>query len=256
MPTDIFPDIDIPVVSVIWQFKGVSPEEMDERIVTILERSFTTTVNDIEHIESQSLHGLGVIKIFFHPGRQVECGDRAARPPSPSPCLRICRPASLRPSSCATMPRVSPSCNSVSAATRSPSRPYTTSAPTSSAPSWPPCRAPVPCPYGGKARQIMVDLDPKALYAQGLSPTDVSAGAQRPESDPARRHRQDRRPRIHRPPEQQPGSWSSALNDLPVKTSTGPPVYMRDVAQVRDGYAVQTNIVRAQRHAAERCSPC
>src|SRR6267378_6967938 len=72
MPTDIFPNVDIPVVTVIWSFTGIAPEDMEKRVVTVSERAFTTTVNDIEHMESQSMYGVGVIKVFFHPSAKVE----------------------------------------------------------------------------------------------------------------------------------------------------------------------------------------
>ena len=72
MPTDIFPNVDIPVVTVIWSFTGIAPEDMEKRVVTVSERAFTTTVNDIEHMESQSMYGVGVIKVFFHPSARIE----------------------------------------------------------------------------------------------------------------------------------------------------------------------------------------
>ncbi len=97
MPTDIFPNIDIPVVTVIWSYTGIAPEEMEKRIVTVNERAITTTVNDIEHIESQSLHGVGVIKVFFQPERQDRGGGGPGHRDLADRCCASCRPASTPP---------------------------------------------------------------------------------------------------------------------------------------------------------------
>ncbi len=111
MPTDIFPEIDIPVVSVIWQYGGISPEEMAEAITVRSERGFTTSVNDIEHMESQSLPGLGIIKVFFHPRAKIEAAVAQLTATSQFVAALAARRARRRPTSSATTPPACPSCN-------------------------------------------------------------------------------------------------------------------------------------------------
>ena len=180
MPTDIFPDIDIPVISVVWNYGGLPPEEMEKRIVTNFERVLTTTVNDIEHIESQSLTGIAVIKIFFQPGANIDAATAQITAISQTAVRADAARARRRRSSSATARRTCRSCSSRSRATR--------------------CReqqlfdyginfiraehrdrsrgAQIPWPYGGKQRQIMVDIDPQRLYALG----PLAARRQRPRS--------------------------------------------------------------------------
>ena len=174
MATDIFPEINIPVVSVIWSYGGVSPEEMEQRIVTTSERSFTTTVNDIEHIESQSLNGVSVIKVFFQPGAKIEAAVAQitsntqtilrALPPGITPPLIIRYNASNVP-----ILQLSVSSKSLSEQELydNGNNFLRTQLATVQG-------ASVPLPYGGKPRQIMVDIDPQALFAKGLSATDVT----------------------------------------------------------------------------------
>src|SRR6266513_797018 len=174
MPTDIFPNIDIPVVSVIETYPGVSPDEMEKRIVTITERAMTTTVNDIEHIESQSYNGVAVIKVFFHEGAKVEAGVAQITsicqtllrimPPGTTPPLIIQYSASnvpilqigLSSKTLSEQPLYHLALNFIRTQLATVQG------------------AQVPLPYGGKSRQIMVDIDPAKLYGKGLSPTDVS----------------------------------------------------------------------------------
>ena len=141
MPTDIFPDIDIPVISVVWNYPGMSPEEMEKRIVNNYERGLTTTVNDIEHIESQTLTGIAVIKIFFQPGAKIEAATAQVTAISQTVRPSGCRRARRRRSSSATARRTSPSCSSRSRATRSASSSSSTTGRTSSAPTSRPSRA-------------------------------------------------------------------------------------------------------------------
>src|SRR5262245_41529074 len=163
MTTDIFPTIDIPVVSVIWSYPGVAPEEMEKRFVTVCERAMTTTVNDIEHIESQSYNGVAVIKVYFHEGAKVEAGVAQIT----SICqtlLRIMPPGTTPPLiiqySASNVPILQ---LGISSKTLSEQQLYDfglnfirTQLATVQG-------AQVPLPYGGKARQIMVDLDPERL---------------------------------------------------------------------------------------------
>ena len=246
MSTDIFPNINIPVVSVIWSYPGVAPEEMEKRFVTVCERAMTTTVNDIEHIESQSYNGVSVIKVFFHEGAKVEAGVAQIT----SICqtlLRIMPPGTTPPLiiqySASNVPILQ---LGLSSKTLSEQQLYDlglnfirTQLATVQG-------AQVPLPYGGKSRQIMIDIDPAKLYGKGLSPVDVSnainvqnvilpAGTQKIGD-------REYNVRLNSSPE-----VLQVLNDLPIKQVNGAVIYIRDVAQVRDGFAVQTNIVAQNR---------
>ncbi|MGB7836644.1 MAG: efflux RND transporter permease subunit, partial [Terrimicrobiaceae bacterium] len=246
MATDIFPSIDIPVVSVIWSYSGVAAEEMEKRFVTVCERAMTTTVNDIEHIESQSYNGVAVIKVYFHEGAKVEAGVAQIT----SICqtlLRIMPPGTTPPLiiqySASNVPILQ---LGISSRTLSEQQLYDlglnfirTQLATVQG-------AQVPLPYGGKARQIMVDLDPQKLQANGLSASDVSnainaqnvivpAGTQK-------LGEREYNVRLNSSPQ-----VLDMLNDLPIKEVNGAMVYIRDVANVRDGFAVQTNIVSQNR---------
>jgi multidrug efflux pump subunit AcrB len=243
MPTDLLPDIDIPVVSAIWQYKGLSADEMEKRITMPSERSFTTTVNDIEHIESQSLTGIGVIKVFFHPGTAVDAAvaqmtaisQTVTRqmPPGTTPPLIIRFNASSVP---ILQLGLGGRGLSEQALFDIGSNFLRTGLATVQG-------ASLLQPAGGRARQIMVDLDPKALYALGLSPTDVSAAisAQSPilPAGTAKIGDREYSVRLNNSPEA-----VALLNDVPVRQQGSATVRVRDVAQVRDGGAVQTNIVR------------
>jgi multidrug efflux pump subunit AcrB len=246
MATDIFPKIDIPVVSVIWSFPGVAPEEMEKRFVTVTERAMTTTVNDIEHIESQSYNGVSVIKVFFHEGAKVEAGVAQVT----SICqtlLRILPPGTTPPLilqySASNVPILQ---LGLTSKTLSEQQLYDlglnfirTQLATVQG-------AQVPLPYGGKSRQVMVDIDPQKLFGKGLSPADVSnaLNAQNVILPAGTQKIGDREynVRLNSSPE-----LLQALNDLPIKQVNNATVYIRDVAHVRDGFAVQTNIVAQNR---------
>ena len=242
MPTDIFPVIDIPVVSVIWSFTGVSPEEMEKRIVTVSERAFTTTVNDIEHIESQSMQGVSVIKVFFQPGAKVEAAV-AQLTSITQTILRVMPPGITPPLivqySASNVPILQ---LGVSSKTLSEQQLYDygqnfirTQLATIQG-------AAVPLPYGGKPRQIMVDLDIPALQAKGLSAVDVTSAINAQNlilpAGTAKMGEREYSVRLNSSPEA-----VELLNDLPIRQINGAMVYIRDVAQVHDGFAVQTNIV-------------
>jgi multidrug efflux pump subunit AcrB len=243
MSTDIFPTIDIPVVTIIWSYSGTSPEEMERRFTTISERSMTTTVNDIEHIESQSVSGISIIKVFFQPGAKIEAAVAQITAINQT-ILRILPPGTTPPFilqfSASNVPILQAilSSNTLSEADL-----YDlginfvrTQLATVQG-------AQVPSPYGGKARQVMVDLDLGELYSKGLSPTDVvnALTAQNlilPAGD-AKVGTTDYIVRTNASP-----AVLDQLNGLPIKTVNGAVVYMRDVAQVHEGFAVQQNIVR------------
>jgi len=246
MATDIFPKIDIPVVSVIWSFPGVAPEEMEKRFVTVTERAMTTTVNDIEHIESQSYNGVSVIKVFFHEGAKVEAGVAQITSITQT-LLRILPPGTTPPLilqySASNVPILQ---LGLTSKTLSEQDLYDlglnfirTQLATVQG-------AQVPLPYGGKSRQVMVDLDPQKLFGKGLSPADVSnaLNAQNVILPAGTEKIGDREynVRLNSSPE-----LLQTLNDLPIKQVNNATVYIRDVAHVRDGFAVQTNIVAQNR---------
>ena len=242
-PVDIFPDINIPVVSVLWNFTGFAPQEMADRIVSNSERIATVTVNNIEHIESQSVYGFGVVKIYFQPGVNIQTAlaqTTAAMqtilrslPPGTTPPLIIQYTASTTPIvqlglSSKTLPDqvlfdLGQNFLRTQLATVQ--------------------GAATPYPYGGKIRQVQVDLDMPRLQANGLSPTDVvnAVNAQNviTPSGTAKIGSIEYQVEMNSAPKTIP-----ELNDLPVKQINGATIYLRDVAHVRDGFAPQTNIVR------------
>jgi multidrug efflux pump subunit AcrB len=246
MSTDIFPNINIPVVSVIWSYAGVAPEEMEKRFVTVSERAMTTTVNDIEHIESQSYNGVSVIKVFFHEGAKVEAGV-AQITSIMQTLLRIMPPGTTPPLiiqySASNVPILQLGLNGKGLSEQ---QLYDlglnfirTQLATIQG-------AQVPLPYGGKSRQVMVDIDLQKLYGKGLSPAYVSnaVNAQNVILPAGTQKIGDREynVRLNSSPE-----LLETLNDLPIKQVNGAMVYIRDVAHVRDGFAVQTNIVSQNR---------
>ncbi|NBU88534.1 MAG: efflux RND transporter permease subunit, partial [Betaproteobacteria bacterium] len=243
MATDIFPEINIPVVSIIWNYNGLSAQEMGQRITSQAERSLTTTVSDIEHIESQSLAGISVIKVFFQPNANIQTAIAQVvavsqsqvrqLPPGITPPLVIKYSASSIPViqlglSSPTLPE-----QSVFDAAVNILRPQLITVP----------GVAVPFPYGGKNRLVSVDLDMEALQARGLSPADVvnAVNAQNLilPSGTAKFGGTEYTVRMNASP-----SVLSELNDLPVRTQNGATLLLKDVAQVRDGFVNQTNVVR------------
>src|SRR5579883_3514911 len=246
MPTDIFPDIDIPVISVVWNYQGLSPEEMEKRIVSNYERGLTTTVNDIEHIESQSLQGMSVIKIFFQPGAHIEAATAQVTAISQT-SLRQMPPGTTPPFiirySASSVPILQIALGSDSLSEQQ-LFDYGTNF----------IRADIatvqgvqiPWPYGGKQRQIVVDIDPKRLFAYGLSPRDVNnalgLGNVILPSGTAKIGVDEYPIVINSSPEA-----LEQIAAIPVKTTAaGTTVYIRDVANVRDGYSPQTSIVHVE----------
>ncbi len=243
MSTDIFPEIDIPIVSVIWTYNGISAEEMEKRIVTPSERGLTTTVNDIEHIESQSLNGVAVIKVFFHPNAKIEgaVGQIAAMSQS---ILRILPPGSTAPFivryNVSNVPILQAS---VGSDTLSEQQLYDFSQNFIRTQLATVQGASIPVPYGGKPRQIMVDIDGQKLFSYGLSATDISTALNAQNlilpAGTAKVGEREYNVRLNSSPES-----IRELNDLPIKQVGNTTIYLRDLAQVRDGSQVQTNIVR------------
>lgn len=242
MPTDIFPEIDIPVVTVIWSYNGIPPEEMERRFATPYERAVTTTVNDVEHIESQSMAGVTVIKVFFQSGAKIEAAVAQLSSVSQS-ILRIMPPGAQPPFiiryNAANVPVLQLALGGDSLSEQELSDLGTNGIRTRLATVR---GASVPSPYGGRSRIINVDLDPEQLYARGLSPTDVSDAINAQNlvlpSGTAKIGEREYIVRVNGSPD-----VVEAMNDLPVRVVNGTLVRIRDVAHVRDGYAVQTNIV-------------
>ena len=242
-PTDIFPNVNIPVVAVLWNYTGLSAEEMEERITTGFERGLTTSVSDMEHIESQTVNGRSIVKVFFHPAVKVE--------------MAVAQVTALAQSSVRQMPPgTTPPYILVYSASSVPilqlglsgkglneqqlfdfaTQQIRTALATVQG-------AAIPWPYGGKQRQVMIDIRQDLLKEKGLSPADVvnavsqqnlilPAGTSKIgqfeydvdlNSSPAR---------------------VQELNDLPIKAVGNTTIYIHDVAHVRDGYSPQTNIVR------------
>ncbi len=242
MPTDIFPEIDIPVVSVIWTYNGIPPEEMERRFGTPYERAVTTTVNDVEHIESQALPGLSVIKVFFQRGAEIQSAVAQLAAVSQS-ILRIMPPGASPPFivryNAANVPVLQLALGGDSLSEQELSDIGTNGIRTKLATVR---GASVPSPYGGRARVINVDIDPEQLLARGLSPSDVSDAVNAQNlilpSGTAKIGEREYSVRLNGSPE-----VVEQLNELPIKTVNGATVRIRDVAYVRDGYSVQTNIV-------------
>ncbi|HLJ51260.1 MAG TPA: efflux RND transporter permease subunit [Bryobacteraceae bacterium] len=243
MPTDIFPEINIPVATAIWSYSGISPEEMAEVVTIRCERAFTTNVNDIEHMESQSLPGLSIIKVFFHPDAKIEAA--VAQLAASSQSVLHSLPTGMTPPAiirynASSVPILQ---LGISSDTMSEQSLYDYGYNFIRTQMSNIQGASFPLPYGGKPRAIMVDLDPPALYAQGLSPADVvnavnSQSLILPAGD-VRIGANEYTVKLNSLPEA-----AAAFNDLPIKQVNGSTVYVRDVAHVRDGYAMQQNIVR------------
>jgi multidrug efflux pump subunit AcrB len=242
-PTDIFPNINIPVVSIIWNFTGLAPTDMANRIITLQERNLTTTVNDIEHLESQSLNGVAVIKVFFHPGANISTAIAQIAGQSQTQLKQLplgTTPPLIITYSASSVPILQLALSSPTLSEQQLNdyglnfiRPQLTSVP----------GAAIPYPYGGKQRQVQVDLNTAALQANGLSPLDVvnaiSAQNLILPSGTAKIGSFEYNVDMNGSP-----TTIKGLNDLPIKTNGNSTIYIRDVAFVRDGFPPQTNIVR------------
>jgi len=243
MPTDIFPNIDIPVITVVWQYAGLSADQMANRIVSNSERGMTTTVSDIEHIESQSLNGIAVIKIFFQP--HVNVGSAVAEVTAISQVqLRSLPPGTTPPFiiqyNASSVPVLQLGLSGAGLNEQQLSDLGTNTIRTQLATVE---GAQTPFPYGGKQRQIQVDLDLPALQAKGLSPADVVSAVSAQNliapSGTMKIGRFEYAIETNSAPD-----VVNDLNNLPIRAVNGAIVYIRDVAHVRDGNPPQTNIVR------------
>jgi multidrug efflux pump subunit AcrB len=243
-PVDIFPDIDIPVVSVIWQYAGLSAQDISDRIVYFSERSMTTTVNNIEHIESQSMNGIAVEKVFFQPHANINTAlaqvtavsqsQLKQLPPGTTPPLILSYNASTVPIMQLALSGQGLSEQQLYDLGSNFIRTQLVTVPGIA----------IPNSYGGKQRQIMVDLDTQALQSKGLSPTDVTNAIANQNlilpGGTSKIGSLEYDVEINGSPRS-----VAELNDMPIKTEHGATIYVRDVAHVRDGYPPQTNIVRS-----------
>lgn len=244
-PVDIFPDIDIPVISIIWTYGGMSAEEMERRLTIYSEYSLSANVKDIKSIESQTTDGVGVIRLFFHPGANVESAMAQATAVSQGILKRM--PPGVQPPiilryTASSVPIIQ---LALSSKTLNEAQLYdygifrirqalavvqgTT----------------LPAPYGGKVRQIMIDIDPMALQSKGISPREVNDAINAQNlalpSGKAKIGNTDYRVLLNNTPE-----VIESLNDLPIKMVNNKVIFIRDVAHVRDGFAVQQNVVRSE----------
>jgi CzcA family heavy metal efflux pump len=242
-PTDIFPEINIPVISLIWNYTGLEPQEMEQRITSNSERAVTTLVNDVEHIESQSLNGIGVVKIYFQPTANVQVA-LAQTTAIVQTILRQLPPGTTPPLvaifSASTVPVIQIGLTSDSLSEQQlfdfGNNFIRTQLATVQG-------AALPFPYGGKQRVISVDIDSTSLQSKGLSPVDIvnAVNAQNLilPTGTVKLGSLEFLVEMNGSPLTVEG-----LNDLPVKTVNGATIYMRDVAHIRDGFTPQTNIVR------------
>src|SRR5258707_3898361 len=242
-PTDIFPNIDIPVIAVAWQYTGMNPEELEGRITGPYERILTLAVDNIEHLESTTINGQAIVKIYLQHGASLDTANAQVTGVSQT-ILRFLPPGTLPPIiinfSASSVPIVQLGLTGQGLSEQQLNdlgqnflRPQLVTVP----------GAVVPFPYGGKQRQVMIDLNPGLLQAKGLSPQDIlnaitnqnlvlpggTAKVDGFEYDV----RTNSSPRT-----------VAELNDLPIKQAGNSTIYLRDVANVRDGFAPQTNIVR------------
>lgn len=246
-PVDIFPEINIPVVSVIWTYSGLPAQEMADRIVAPSERGLTTTVNNIEHIESHTVTGMGVIKIFLRPGTDLAAAIAQATsnvqtivrqlPTGATPPMVISYSASTTPVLQIGISSPSLSEQQMFDQANNFLRVWLSGVDGVAAP-W---------AYGGKVRQIQVDLDQAKLQAYQMSPADVATAVNNQvlalPTGTAKLGNLEYSVDMNGTP-----ATIAALNDVPVKTVNGATLYLRDVAHVRDGFAPQTNIVRQDGH--------
>src|SRR3984893_9298999 len=242
MPTDMYPEINIPVVAAIWNYNGLPPTEMEGRITSIFERATTTTVSGIEHLESLTLGGTSVIKIFMQPGSSVD-GAVAQVAAVSQPILRQMPPGAIAPLvmgySASNVPVLQLGLTSPTLPEQQVYDLTTNFLRTGLATVQ---GAQVPLPYGGKVRTVVVDIDPQKLFAWGISPSDVTTAVNQQNvilpSGTAKIGSLEYNVLMNGSPDVIAG-----LNDLPVKKVNGAMVYLRDVAHVRDGYVPQTSMV-------------
>ena len=242
-PKDIYPYINIPVVTIVWSYSGLPPQDMEGRIVTICERALSTTVNDIEHTSSESYQGVSVVRVYFQPTVKVELAV-AQITAIVQTILRILPPGTYPPNiikyDASSVPILQLALSGKGLTEEDLYdlgtafiRPRLSNVK----------GAAIPLPYGGKVRQVQVDTDPNLLYAHHISATDVSLALNQQNlilpAGVARMGDREFIIKLNSSP-----AVVSAMNDMPVRAANGAVVQVKDVAQVRLGYAPQVNIVR------------
>lgn len=243
MRTDIFPEIDIPVVTVIWTYKGMEASELERRITTYSEYAFSSNVTDIKRMESQTLNGVATIKIYFHQG--VNIGTALSQVTSASQSIRALMPPGVQPpiiirfnASSVPILQIGLSSDKMSEEEVYDYGLYVLRTQLSTVQG-----LTMPTPYGGRERQVMVDLDPQALQAKGISPQEVadaiSAYNLASPTGVARIDTHEYPVTLNNTP-----LTPDSFNNIPVKVVGSATIYMRDVAHVRDGSQAQTTIVR------------
>jgi len=244
-PVDIFPEIKVPVIAVAWTYSGLAPQDMTDRIITPYERVLTTTVNDIEHIESQSFQGMGIVKIYFQPGADIRTATAQVTsvsqtvlrqmPPGITPPLILNYSASTVPILQLALSGEGMTEQQLFDIGQNQIRTGLVTIPGLA----------MPFPSGGRQRQVQIDLDPQALQSKGLSAVDVgNAIAAQNQINPAgfvKIGETQYSVRLNNTP-----ASIEALNNLPVRVVNGATIYMRDVAFVRDGSAQQQNVVHVE----------
>jgi CzcA family heavy metal efflux pump len=246
-PTDIFPNINIPVIAVAWQYTGMNPEELEGRLTSGYERILTTTVDNIEHIESTTVNGQAIVKLYFQPGASLDTANAQVTAISQT-VLRQLPPGTLPPLiinySASSVPilQLGLSGNGLSEQQLNDLgqnflRPQLVTVP----------GAVIPYLYGGKQRQVMIDLNEGLMQSKGLAPQDVLNAVQQENliapSGTAKMGPFEYDVRLNTSPKTVP-----ELNDLPIRVVGNSTIYLRDVANIRDGFAPQTNIVRQDGH--------
>jgi multidrug efflux pump subunit AcrB len=242
-PTDIFPNINIPVVAVAWQFTGMNPEELEGRLTSVYERVLTTTVDNIEHLESTTVNGQAIVKIYLQPGASLDTANAQVTaisqtilrqlPPGTLPPLIINYSASSVPILQLGISGQGLSEQQLNDLSQNFLRPQLVTVP----------GAVIPYSYGGKQRQVMIDLNEGLIQSKGLAPQDVLNAVQQQNlivpSGTAKIGSFEYDVRLNGSPRTVP-----ELNELPVKVVGNSTIYLRDVANIRDGFSPQTNIVR------------
>ncbi|UYC11388.1 efflux RND transporter permease subunit [Xanthomonas sp. CFBP 8445] len=241
-PTDIFPDIKIPVIAVVWQYNGLPPDQMAGRVTSPFERVLTTTVNDVEHIEANSIQGFGIVKIFFQPNVDIRTANAQVTAVAQTMLRQLPQgttPPLILNYNASTVPIIQLALSGKGLTEQNLAdlglniiRPQLTSV----------AGAAIPYPFGGKTRQVQIDIDPPALQARGLSAQDVAnALAAQNLITPVGTQKIGKYEytlQLNNAP-----SDIAELGNLPVKSVDGATVFIRDVAHVRDGAPPQTNIV-------------
>ncbi len=242
-PTDIFPNVDIPVIAALWNYQGLSAEEMEERVASPYERSMTTVVTDIDHLESQTVNGRSITKVFFHPGTRVDLA-MAEMTAVAQNSLHQMPPGSQSPYmlvySASSVPILQ---LALSGEGLSEQQLFDYAANFIRTQLATVQGAAIPWPYGGKQRQVMIDLQPTLLQSKGLSPADIVSAINTQNlilpTGTSKIGQFEYDVALNASPE-----TVQELNDLPVKAVGNSTIYVHDVAHVRDGFSPQTNIVR------------